>query len=293
MDKLIHLFDVCDNFRVLKRADELLQSDHENSEEIYLYKIKAQIALFKEQEALNTINEAISRFPNNLNFYNEKAVALIDLAKFEDAKVCLKAVLNLDENNLTALNNLIFLLEESNANYEEIVSLCDRTIPLDNTDPSAYLTRATANRKLLNFNEAIIDIKKALSIDDDIYLSMSHADLGLTYYDMKDYHSAKLQYDKAIELDQDDPFYYIKLAQTLGELGRIQEGIEEVGKAIDIDLKLYLAFAVRANLYRLLGDKKQALFNLQRAKVLQNLQEKDPEGDRLITFLDNKIELNS
>ena len=93
---------------------------------------------------------------------------------------------------------------------------------------------ATGVRAVENYKKATAYIKRALELDAD--LSEAHASLGrLKRSNEWDWDGAEKEFKKAIELDPNNATAIAWYAQMLSFLGRADEAIEMVDRAIDAD----------------------------------------------------------
>jgi len=116
-------------------------------------------------------------------------------------------------------------------NYEEI---------LYNSLSYSYVLRgyvkaffsALRSMGLLDFEEVIEEYNKAIELDPNnpVY----HNNKGIVLEQMARLEEAVEEFGKAIELDPNNPVYHMNKGNTLSDLRRYQEAIEEYNKAIEL-----------------------------------------------------------
>jgi len=82
------------------------------------------------------------------------------------------------------------------------------------------------------FEEAIEEFDKAIELDPNN--PKYHNNKGNALYDLHNYQEAIEEFDKAIELDPNNPNYHNNKGNALLKLGRYEEAIEEFDKAIEL-----------------------------------------------------------
>ena len=87
--------------------------------------------------------------------------------------------------------------------------------------------------ELGRYEEAIEEFDKAIELDpnDPDY----HYYKGIALYELHKYEEAIEEFDKAIELDPNDPVYHYNKGLALGELHKYEEAIKEFDKAIELN----------------------------------------------------------
>ena len=188
-----------------KRYDEAIEILHqlENAEEKYAikaYRLESQI--YKEQddidEAIAVLTRALQIIPNNPILLYDRAMLFESQSKIELLKKDLKQIIKDDPKNYEAYNALGY-------------SLADHDLELDN----AYEYIQTAI-KMSPENPAIID------------------SLGWVQYKLGHYQEAEKNFQKALDLDINDPELYIHYYKTLIKLGKKEKAKELINKAKEL-----------------------------------------------------------
>lgn len=147
--------------------------------------------------ALNCFSHAIKMEPTSLA-YSERAWSYYQLDRYEESLNDLKAALDLDDENVSALRvrSLVYKYQ-------------DRT------------------------DEAIADVNRAIALEPKN--ALSYYDRGTLYYSLEDYDAAVSDFSQAISIDSENVSYFQYRADALQEMGRHEQAIEDLKTAINLD----------------------------------------------------------
>ena len=212
----------------------------------------AYIALQNPKEALNFASKAIKTFPKDGRSYNLQGQAFKIMG-----------------------------------NYHAAINAHTKAIKFGNDEPRYYIDRGEIYTKLTQYKKAIDDFDVAINLDslalsrlnqddqtkpmaDDKYIAglrqsaeiLKKLELieayqlrGQTYGIIKNYTQAIIDWNKAIEIAPDSKFnapsYYMRAAAYLGQsaCSTIQQSINDVSKAIELDPKNPQYFCTRGNYF--------------------------------------------
>lgn len=139
-----------------------------------------------------------------------------------------------------------------------------------------------------NWNDAAVYYQQALDIDPKNFKALTN--IGLAYYEMREYREALESYRRAVELDKEDPAPYEKMFLIFRDIDQKEEAIksalraaeshlknEDIQKAIenwkrvlDLDIQNVKAHARLGMVYERLGKKKMAVSEyINTASLLQ------------------------
>lgn len=139
-----------------------------------------------------------------------------------------------------------------------------------------------------NWNDAAVYYQQALDMDPGNFKAVTN--LGLAYYEMKEYREALDAYKKAVELNPDDPAPYEKMFTIYKEVDQtteavkasllaaeshlknedIQKAIENWKRVLELDIQNVKAHARLGMVYERLGKKKLAVSEyINTASLLQ------------------------
>ena len=161
---------------------------------------------------------------------------------------------------------------------------------------SDYLTKGDISFKKNNLNQALIDYKKALELQQSgkahfmiaqIYHSKNHLQLALDSYNkailldnsiqdifylrgsvylgLRNYENSIQDFTTAINLSPNDFNNYFYRALTFDNAGQVQNAISDYSKAINISSQNYKAFYNRGRLYLSLNQQQKAVDDFNRA----------------------------
>ncbi len=118
--------------------------------------------LFKE--ALDYINEGISKDNENIELLNLKGYVLYKLKKYKEAMEIYHATVILDKNNIIALESLL-ILNLMEQNYDECIRLCDKLITINPTSKKYKEYKETIENIMFEDNPEITieELKKIKS----------------------------------------------------------------------------------------------------------------------------------
>jgi tetratricopeptide (TPR) repeat protein len=155
-----------------------------------------------------------------------------------------------------------------------------------------------------NWNDAVVYYQQALDIDPGNFKALTN--LGLANYEMREYRQALDAYQKAVEINPDDPAPYEKMYLILEEVDQSEEAIkaallaaeghlrnEDIQKAIEnwkrvlaLDIRNVKAHARLGMVYERLGKKKLAVSEyINTASLLQlsgNVEKASESIDRAL-----------
>ncbi len=185
-----------------KRFDEAIEILHqlENAEEKYAikaYRLESQI--YKEQndldESIAVLTRALQIIPNNPTLLYDRAMLFESQSKIDLLEIDLKQIIADDPKNHEAYNALGYSLVDHDLKLEEAYEYIKKAIELDPENP------------------AIID------------------SLGWAQYKLGHYEDAAASFQKALDLDINDPELYIHFYKTLLKLNKKDEAKELILKA--------------------------------------------------------------
>ena len=143
----------------------------------------------------------------------------------------------------------------------------------------AYNNRGIAKHKLQQYDEAIKDYDKAISLDPNY--AHAYFGRGVAKHKLQQYDEAIKDYDKAISLDPNDAHAYFGRGVAKDKLQQYTEAIKDYDKAISLDPNY-------ARVYNNRGLAKENMGQLQAAKAdYEKAIALDPNNTRAINNLNN------
>jgi tetratricopeptide (TPR) repeat protein len=123
----------------------------------------------------------------------------------------------------------------------------EKAISLNPDYAHAWVIRGLLGQCLGNEEQMLRDYQKALSLDPS--LSVVHHNLGVYYFHFNDFERSLEEYSLSREIDPTRAYAWAGMSEALERLGRFDECIQTATRAIEIDNKLWLAYADRGLCY--------------------------------------------
>jgi TolB-like protein/Flp pilus assembly protein TadD len=216
------------------------------------------------RKAIEYFNQALSKDPNYALAYaglgdSYGLLPIFGVASpadsFPQAKAAAKKALELDDTLAEAHSSLALVLQFYDYDIEESLKEFERAIQLNPNYATAHHWYGELLGALGRFDEGIAELKRAQQLDP---LSLIiNADLGHAY-------TLARQYDKAIEqlrkvIEMDPRFYYAhwSLGKALQLKGRLNEGIAEYRKAVELSDDPF-SLALLGQAYARAGQQEEA-----------------------------------
>ena len=158
----------------------------------------------------------------------------------------------------------IKILLKKEKKYNEVIKICDKILDKNKEDENAYYYRGIAKWSLHKYKEAGKDFDRVLELNHNNKNSYIYTYRGLaklkdfkeiikcfntTIFNINDYKNNQKKYkeaiedfNKAIELDQNNAFAYLGIGMIKGHFYQYKEAIENFNKAIDIYYNLKGAY---------------------------------------------------
>lgn len=185
----------------------------------------------KNIEALNLINDAITKYPETVSLLGTRAPILMELKKFPEVIDDCDKVLAIERNDQ------VILLTRSIANHHlgnerEAISDLDVAIKLNPEKALAYNNRAWSLAAIHEYDKALIDINKAIALDDK--LPTSHDTKSVILSAMGKQDEALKSVNTAITHKPDDGAFFYHRAAILSAMGKAEEALIDEKKAIKL-----------------------------------------------------------
>lgn len=138
-----------------------------------------------------------------------------------------------------------------------------KAIELNPISAEAYFKRGKANKYFKYHQEAINDFVKAADLDSKYINILS--EVGNDSYQEKDYLTALLYYNKAIELQQDKYDLYYSRAIIFQSRNQSEKALEDLNIAIKLNSKYAEAYNYRGYIYYIKKDYEKAAVEYNKA----------------------------
>jgi len=189
--------------------------------EILLAKAVALINLQHHREALDCIDQALSKWPDYADGWSHKGSILYQLGQFEDALHCFEQALSLQPATADSWYKKGLALDKL-ARYTDALASLDRAIALVPKSAAYWLDRAVILHKLERYAESLSDNETGLALAPDN--AEAWGDHGLTLSRMKRHQQALASYQRALSLR--DEYADVLSNQSLSQLvlGQFESG---------------------------------------------------------------------
>ena len=233
--------------------------------DIYILKTEAFLALDRQQEAVDLLEDALSIFDGDekINLLFELADVYDDYEDFEKVFDCLKSILEQEPANEEALYKICFWTDFTGRNaesielhlkiieenpyselawfnlgaayqgvklYEKAIDAYKYAIAIDEKFDYAYRNIGDAYIRLRKYRDAIENLEKVLELskpEDVIYEA-----IGYCYEKLKNFAQARFYYRKASHLNPESSYMFYKVAFTYYRENKFAQSIKQLETAI-------------------------------------------------------------
>lgn len=229
----INLYD--EALRVYNNANDLGLKDSK----LYHEKARVLIILDRFEEAIDYCDLAIEMEPDKLEFIYRKGLCYYYKEEYDDAIEWFDNAIKQDESygGSYYYKTLSFMYS---SREKEALDVIDEVISLNMEHlDSFYDLKGLIMRKEENFEEAVIQYKKAISYEPAV--GQYYYLLGDSLGELEQFEEAIECFEKAIELDPNQADWYVDMSYSLYNLNKYNECIKYCNKAIDIDEECVVA----------------------------------------------------
>lgn len=265
----------------------------------YSTRARVNLCLGDTVRALKDCSQAIKILPEDAKVYNQRAQIYYEQKKYDLADADYTKMISIDEGDVMGYMGI-----GRNANvqkrWDDAIKQFDYVIKLSPDYSSGYSFRAESYVGKKQYDKAIDDVLKALSIDGDLkayYYLQILADsaytktvaklkieknkapndytwgfyLGIVYESAEKYHNAIEAYKSSLALENNDVLAY-RLANCYDELGDYDLALSYCNQAISIDSTDTDYIFYKANIENNAGKEKEAI------STMDTYIEKNPES---------------
>jgi tetratricopeptide (TPR) repeat protein len=228
------------------------------------------IAEYNSKNYMNSIRkltEAISNDQNNREAYLFRGHAYGEIGDFEKAILDYKKAMEIAPENSDVYFYLGIVYGEKH-DYETAISYYSKAIQHNGLYVDAITNRGWMYLALLKYPMAEHDFRLALDLSPE----NTHVLSGMAefYGRQNSFTSALSLYNKAIDVDANDPKLYYFRGVLLEKNKKYREAIHDFSKAISINPKYLDAYLERGNCLAETGERKMAIDDFTRAIQLDN-----------------------
>jgi len=251
------------------------------SDSALVLRSKCYLKILKPAKALQDLKLAIELNKNNTEAKLELGKYYVSVEDTVNARKAFNSVLLTTNNFVSDAWIEIGKINYFNDNFDNSISDFTNAIATDSSNYLAWYYRAIMRStfydkdgsalqsmfKYLDFNQAISDYRKAISIKPDFADAWYR--MGLVYLNKFDGPNGIKAIDYAIKLEPKNSYYYIGRADYFYRLENYKRAIEEYSKAIQISQNDPNSYEGRANCYKALGNIELFKENFKKAFLLR------------------------
>ncbi|MHA6279989.1 tetratricopeptide repeat protein [Salinimicrobium sp. CAU 1759] len=257
-ENIIHYYLENGKIALAKKAVKLGLSQHPSSVNLKLLRVEILVFEDKLDQAEGILNEIYELESSNEEIYIQKANILSKKDLHREAIEMLETALELthDEADVYSLLGMEYLFLEDFENAKLNFMKC---LEADEEDYSA-LYNVMYCFDFLEQKQGAIDYLNSF-LDRNPYSEVAWHQLGKQYFDLKNYKKALSAFDFAIISDDTFIGAYLEKGKVLEKLGRFNEAIENYTITMDLDDPTSFAYLRIGKCYEKLGLDELALKN--------------------------------
>ena len=218
--------------------------------------------------AVAYFDECLKRDPDFCEALHFKALALMDLEKFDEAAETIDQAIALDEDNVELWTDKATILDsiDDALGAEECFKKAKK---LDSNDNHLLLSLNVFYFNHEKYNKALECINKAIKLyPDNVENYLAKAKF---YYNIDDYENAEKYFDAAEELDPDNFELLMAHAVFYFSIDKYEKSIEYADKCLEVDENADFMIELKLAAIQALGDSDLM------DKTLNKLSETNPE----------------
>ena len=256
----------------LEYISQAIELDSKNS---YYFGLSGDIKLsLKEYEsAIKDFSKAIKINPNNSDYFYKRGMGKEYLGDYRGSINDLSRAIALDPSNLIYVSERA-KKKSSIGDYEGAISDISKTLGYFELEPISLYQRGIIKEKAGDYKDAAKDFSKSLFITNvynflapkSYWLILFRGDIK---FKLKDYSGAIEDYRKVIEIDPQNPAYYLALSNALYQLREYESALLEINNIIKLFPDKSSGYFLRGNTKYNLGDYEGALNDLNKAIEIQ------------------------
>lgn len=235
-------------------------------------------------EALEFANYLVELVPYSSSFLLRKGIALHNIFKEQEAEEVLQKALSLDPTNIEILFQLSYVLD-SQGKLKSSLEILDQILLIAPNDPDALFNKATLLISLGKTDEAIPLLNQLVHTKE--YALDAYEELAQLYYFIGKYELAIEHNKKALELNPFNADLWFQLGASYFELGSYYRAIESFQNTISLDNEYNIAYLSIGDSFASLGKFYQALHFY---KIYAKKENNDPEVTFKIASIYGQLE---
>ena len=253
------------------------------------------------QKALTVFNEAISLYPEESSFYQNRGATYAKLKKFDNSLQDFTKAILLNPEDAAAYSNRGGVYEYLNENqkamddynqaisidstfsytyfnkgnlylqsadYEKAINEYSTVISLNPEDLNAYINRSTAHIYLKQYHSAIEDLKKVIKSEPENISALNNISAAFSYLEL--YSEANQFLAKSISIDPKSSSSHQNLGILFSQMKEYEKSVKSFNTAIELDSLFAFAYNNRAYALLKMNNLKAAYSDLVKSKSLDD-----------------------
>ncbi len=249
----------------LDKADTLLKQLHAiepENEEIYIQKANILSKKNNHAKAIELLNIALQYTSDEADIYSLIGMEYLFMDDFENAKISFMQCLEIDNQDYSALYNIIYCFDFLEQHEEAITYL---NIFLDK-NPYSEVAWHQVGKQYFDLKE----YEKALAAYDfaiisDEYFIGAYLEKGKVLEKLKRYHEAIENYRITLELDDPTSFALLRIGKCFERLGKDDLAIQHYSKTVHEDPLLDKGWIAITDFYMRKRNYQKALYYTNKA----------------------------
>lgn len=182
------------------------------SSEAFLDKAKEQLQKGNAKDAVEYLNQAIDKDPENARAFNMRGAANFELKDYASALLDYEKAINLDPKNYKPYFNRASVKMEK-SDWEGALDDCAKASEIQPDTAEIYVKSGIIHAALLKIPEAINDFDKALKLNPNEINALYNR--GNIYFQTKDFENAEKDFLTAVKVDSRfaKAFYGLSIVQ--------------------------------------------------------------------------------
>jgi tetratricopeptide (TPR) repeat protein len=217
------------------------------------------------QGAAHHYSEALKYDPATVEAYNGRGQAYFQLKKipeaYADFDAAVKAGIVTPKLFLNRGKCLVML-----SRPQEAIPDLTKSLELEPNSPEAYFFRAAAREKTGDAENALRDYTQAIRLSPNYVEALVNR--GMMQYNAGRFEESVADYSAALNVAAAgvQPMILNNRANALAKLGKLEEALADVNKALSINQNYAIGYRTRAMIYTRLGQPDKARADLQRGQ---------------------------
>ena len=213
------------------------------------------------KEALKIYNELIVRDKKNSQLLLFLGTLHLQINKNEQAKNYLELSLDIDKNNIIAINNLALVYEKLEKK-DKAINLFKRSIEISPKNPESFFRIANLYSTEKKYELAIKNYQKAIELKSNFMFA--YLNLGNAQFESKFYEESIVSFEKSISFNRSFIPGYLNIARALLKLEKFDQALKYSDEVIKLDKMNIQANLIQGDINLLLKNFSSALKNYER-----------------------------